>query len=99
MMRSSSISGRCNYSKHFFLFGSGHPLDLASRTTPLIFDHEELNNMIRMIKSLEISDLLIKVFTVTFESKVKQQKWGHLSILSAAADANLLRNVLGGNCF
>ena len=55
--------------------------------------------MIRMIKSLEISDLLIKVFTVTFESKVKQQKWGHLSILSAATDANLLRNVLAGNCF
>ena len=47
-------------------FRSGHPLDLALQTTALIFYNEKLNDMIRMIKSLEVFVLLIEVFTTTF---------------------------------
>lgn len=47
-------------------FRSEHPLDLALRTTALIFYNEKLNDMIRMIKSLEVFVLLIEVFTTTF---------------------------------
>ena len=43
-------------------FGQGHPADLVSQTTRLIFPNEESNDIIKIIESLKDSYLLIKVF-------------------------------------
>ena len=42
------------------MFGSGRPLDLAPRAKILIVSKEEINDIMKIIKSLEESGLLIK---------------------------------------
>ena len=42
------------------IYGSGRPSDLASRTTALIISNEESENIKKIVKSLELSGLLIK---------------------------------------
>ena len=41
------------------MFVSGHPLDLASFMTTLIISNEKMNDIIKIVKSLEESGLLI----------------------------------------
>ena len=36
------------------IHGSGHPFDLASRTTTLIISNEEMEDMMKIVKSLKI---------------------------------------------
>ena len=39
------------------IFGSGHPSDFASHTTTLIILNEEMNDIMKIVKSLEVSGL------------------------------------------
>ena len=55
------------------MFGSG--------TTTLIIFNEEMNDIMKMIKSLEETGLLIKGVSETIENEVKQQKRGFLGML------------------
>ena len=55
------------------MFGSG--------TTTLIIFNEEMNDIMKMIKSLEETGLLIKGISKTIENKVKQQKGELLGML------------------
>ena len=51
------------------MFGSGmHPLDLAKQTT-LIIPDEEMNDIMKIVKSCEESGLLIKGASETVERK------------------------------
>ena len=47
------------------IYGSGHPSDLASRTTALIISNEEMEDVRKMIKSLRESGLLVKGISFT----------------------------------
>ena len=58
---------------HKKMFGSG--------TTTLIIFNEEMNGIMKMIKSLEETGLLIKGVSETIENEVKQQKRGFLGML------------------
>ena len=58
---------------HKKMFGSG--------TTTLIIFNEEMNDIMKMIKSLEKTGLLIKGVSETIENEVKQQKRGFLRML------------------
>ena len=40
--------------------GSGHPSDLALQTRTLVFSNEDLNDVMKIVKSLKESGLLIK---------------------------------------
>ena len=42
------------------MFGSGRPSDLASRMTTLIISNGEMNDIMKIFKSVEESELLIK---------------------------------------
>ena len=84
-------------------FGSGHvakvsnrtrSLDLAKRTT-LIISNEEMNDVMKIIKSLEESGLLIKGVSKTIKNEAKEQKGGFLIMLLDTLGANLLGNLLG----
>ena len=47
-------------------------------TTTLIISNNETNDIIKTVKSLEDSGLLLKGVTETFQNEVKEQKWGFL---------------------
>ena len=72
------------------MFGSGvRPWDLASHTT-LIISNEEMNAILKIVKSLEESSLLIKGIIKSIENEAKEQKGGFLGILSGTSGARLL---------
>ena len=47
------------------MFGSGCPSDLAQCTTTITVSNQEMNDIMRIVKSLEESGLLIKGVTET----------------------------------
>ena len=69
----SSISNRCSYHKK--MFGPDRsPSDLTSRNTTLIVSNEEMNDIMKIIKSLEESGLLIKALAKQLKMKQKNKK-------------------------
>ena len=72
----SKISNKCRYSKKKKKkkFGSGRLPDLDSRNMTLIISNEEMNDVIKIIKSLEESGLLIKRVNETIKNAAKVQK-------------------------
>ena len=50
--------------------GLGHPSDLALRTTTLIISNEEIEDIVKIVKSLEEPELLIKLVK---QLKMKQR--------------------------
>ena len=79
---------------HKKMFGSVHPSELASRMTTLIISNEEMNDIIKIVKSLEESGLLIKGVSETIKNKAKEKKGGFLSMLLSTLSASLLGNLL-----
>ena len=53
------------------MFGSGRPSDLTSRVTTLIISNEEMNDIMKMVKSFEESGLLLKEFSETIKNEAK----------------------------
>ena len=63
---------------HKKILGSGH--DHPSSKT-LIISNNEIEGIIKIVKSLEDSRVLLKVVTETVQNEVKEQKGGFLSML------------------
>ena len=61
--------------------GSGHnsPLSSASHNTVLIISNDEIGDIIKIVKSLEDSGLLLKGVTKTVQNEAKEQQGGFLS--------------------
>ena len=55
-----------------------------------------MENIIKIVKSLEDSGLLLKVVTETVQIEAKQQKGGFLIMLLGTLGASLLGNILAG---
>ena len=55
-----------------------------------------MGDIIKLVKSLEDSGLLLKGVTETVQNEVKEQKGGFLSMLLGTLGANLLGNILAG---
>ena len=68
--------------------------NLASGTTTLIISNDEMEDIIKIVKSLEDSGLLLKGVTETVQNEVKEQKGGFLSMLLGTLGASLLENIL-----
>ena len=64
-------------------------------TTLIIFD-EEVNDIMKILKSLKDSGLLIKRVRKTIKNEEKEQKQRFLGMLLGTSDASLLENVLEG---
>ena len=64
--------------------------------TTLIISNDEIHDIIKIVKSLEDSGLLLKGVTETVQNEVKEQKGGFLSMLLSTLGASLLRNILAG---
>ena len=64
--------------------------------TTLIISNDEIEDIIKIVKSLEDSGLLLKGVTETVQNEVKEQKGGFLSMLLGTLGASLLGNLLTG---
>ena len=76
---------------HKKILGSGH------NNTTLIISNDEINDIIKIIKSLEDSGLLLKGVTETVQNEVQEQKGGFLTTLLGTLGESLLGDLLIGN--
>ena len=71
------------------ILGSGH-------NTTLIISNYEMKDILKIVKSLEDSGLLLKGVSETIKNEAKEQKGGLLSMLLGTLGASLLGNMLAG---
>ena len=77
--------------------GAGiHKEILGSGKTTLIISNNNIEDLIKVVKSLEDSGLLLKGVTESVQNEVKEQKGGFLSMLLGTLGARLLGNLLTG---
>ena len=74
---------------HKKIIGSGN-------MTTLITSNNEIEDIIKIVKSLEDSGLLLKGVTETVQNEVKEQRGGFLSALLGTLGASLLGDLLTG---
>ena len=68
----------------------------ATDFATLIISDEEMNDVMKIVKSHEESGLLIKGVSEVIKNEAKEQKGGFLSILLGTLGASLLGNLLTG---
>ena len=68
----------------------------GSGTTELTISNEDMEDIKKIVKSLEESGLLIQGISKTIKNESKQQKGGFLPILLGTLGASLLGNLLTG---
>ena len=76
---------KCTYTS---IYGSG--------TTALIISNEEVNNLMKIVKSLEESGLVVKGVSETIKNEGKEQKGGFLQMLLRTLADSLLGSALTG---
>ena len=69
---------------------------LEAGTTKLIISNEEMEDVIKILKSLEDSNLLLKGVSETLQIDAKEQKGRFLGMLLGTLGAGLLGNMLAG---
>ena len=74
---------------HKKILGSGN-------NTILIISNKDIDDFIKLVKSLEDSGLLLKGITESVQNEIKEQKGGFLSMLLGTLGASLLGNLLTG---
>ena len=86
---------------HKKILGYGHDRsDLAlHNTTTLIISNDEMEDIMKIVKYLEDSGLLLKGVSETIQNEVKEQKGRFLSMLLGTIGASLLVNMLAGKVF
>ena len=55
-----------------------------------------MNDIVKIVQSLEVSGLLLRGVTETVQNEVKEQKEGFLSMILGALGESLLGNILEG---
>ena len=73
-----------------------HKKLLGSRNTTLIVSSDEIEGIIKIVKSLENSGLSLEGVIETVQNEVKEQKGRFLSMLLGTLGAKLLGNLLTG---
>ena len=67
---------------------------LGSGATTFIISNDEINDFLKIVKSLEDSVILLKGVSETIKDKAKEQKGGFLSMLLGTLGASLLGDLL-----
>ena len=68
----------------------------SGNNTTLILSNKDMDDLIKIVKSLEGSGLLLKGITESFQNEIKEQKGGFFSMLLGILGASLLGNLLTG---
>ena len=74
---------------HKKISGSGH-----NNNTTLIISNDEMDDNLKIVKSLEDSGVLLKGVSETIQNEAKEQRGGFLSMLLGTLGASLLGDVL-----
>ena len=69
---------------------------LGSGTTTLTISNDEMNDIIKIIKSLEDSGVILKGVSETIQHEAKEQRGGFLNMLLGTLGSSLLGNLLTG---
>ena len=69
---------------------------LGAGTTTLIISNNKINDIIKIVKSLENSGVLLKSVSETTKHEAKEQRGGFLSMLLGTLGASLLGNLITG---
>ena len=69
---------------------------LGAGTTTLIILNDEMDDILKIVKSLENSGLLLKGVSETIQHEAKEQRGGFLSMLLGTLGASLLGDTLSG---
>ena len=72
---------------HKKILGSGH-------NTTLIISNDEMDDILKIVKSLKDSGVLLKGVSETIQHEAKEQRGGFLSMLLGTLGASLLGDVL-----
>ena len=62
----------------------------GSGTTALVISNEEMNDIMKIVQTLEDSNILLKGVTKMIKNKTKEQKGGFLSMLLGTIGTSLL---------
>ena len=73
-----------------------HRKILGSGNTTLIISNKDMEDLIKVVTSLEDSGLLLNGVAESVKNEVKQQRRGFLSMLLGTLSASLLGNLLAG---
>ena len=73
---------------HKKILGSGH------NNTTLIISNDEMDDMLKIVKSLKDSGVLLKGVSETIQNEAKEQRGGFLSMLLSTLGASLLGDLL-----
>ena len=73
---------------HKKILGSGH------NNTTLIISNDEMSDILKIVKSLEDSGVLLKGVSETIQNEAKEQRGGFLSMLFGTLGTSLLGDVL-----
>ena len=65
----------------------------GSETTTLIISNEEMNDITKIVHTLEDSNILLKAVTKTIKNETKEQKGEFLGMLLGTLGASLLENM------
>ena len=71
----------------------------GSGTKTLIISNKYMDDVMKLIKTLENSGILLKGITETIKNETKEQEGGFLSMLFDTLGASLLGNLLSGKGF
>ena len=78
------------------IYGSSHPLNVASRTAALIISNAEIKDIMKIIRSLEEPRLLRKGISETNKNEAKEQETELLSMSLQILAVSILQNALAG---
>ena len=78
---------------HKEILGSGH------NNTTLIISNDEMDEILKIVKSLKNSGVLLKGVSETIQHEAKEQRGGFLSMLLGTLGASLLGDVLSKGLF
>ena len=71
----------------------------SDHNTTIIISNDEMKDILKIVKSLEDSGILLEGVRGTIKNKVKEQKRGFLSMLLGTLGASLLGNILSEKGF
>ena len=88
-LRLTAAASAADAGIHKKILGSGH-------NTTLIISNNEMENILKIIQSLENSGILLKGVSETIKDDAKEQRGGFLSMLLGTLGASLIENMLAG---
>ena len=91
-LESTAAASAADAGIHKKILGSGH-----NNNTTLIISNDEMDGILKIVKSLEDSGVSLKGVSETIQNEAKEQSGGFLSMLLGTFGASLLGDLLTKN--